>query len=131
MYLEEKRNYLHIGLHPWTDGKRTLYGCGWGDGTARLSLRANSMEPELELPEEELIERFTPVTQGVQYVVGYVLDQTWGYWTDPEEKWTTTHPQATIYATLAEAETVFKEEHADFIEAVLDVEEFRKRPDTW
>lgn len=130
MYLAEKRQFMHVVLHPWTDGKRTLFGSLWADGWIHLWANPKETETPTEiLSEPTCLERFTPVLQGVQYVVG-ILEHTWYCYWGPEG-WTTEPDKMTIFDSLDEAEKVFKSEHGDFIEAVTDVEEFRHREDTW
>lgn len=65
-----------------------------------------------------------------KWAVGCVLDQTIGYYTVTEGA-TTKHPEAVLYDSEAEAERVMVEHRYDFVEAVLDEQEFRSREDTW
>lgn len=82
----------------------------------------------------------------MKYAILQTIDQTFGYWDEKAETWTTKHPEATLYGTVGEAGAALARIMADYdgeplsrkelerlapiIEEVEDEAEFRSREDT-
>ncbi len=148
MDLEEKRKFIVIAAQPWTDGAETVHCAGWNRDPLTREIQAlyvshtppgndGWMSRDGEIPVDTLLANYTPVTEGIKYAMGAVLDQTIGYMSTQDGwetwTWTTKHPKVSLFsmAELKEHPASLENPIYDFLEAVVDESEFRSREDTW
>lgn len=101
------------------------------DGEAVLREKARALvaklkHEELSPDQQALIDSIGPT----KYAVGCAYDQTIAYYTSDCGP-TIDHSEATLFDSKDQADIVCQEQKYDFVEAVLDEQEFRCREDTW